>query len=136
MTRPEPLVPSHLVSGRSAQLRAEATAQEARREPAHDPFTWFFRLVREVINKADRDRLLGLAFGFARAVLVLLATTAVLVATPVARSEGWRHSTGARWLEAGLAEVRPLLPFDLPQRLRTAPAPPHPPASTSRTTRT
>lgn len=61
MTRPEPLVPSHLVSGRSAQLRAEATAQEARREPAHNPVTWFFRLVREVINKADRDRLLGLA---------------------------------------------------------------------------
>ena len=61
MTRPEPLVPSHLVSGRSAQIRAEATAQEARREPAHNPVTWFFRLVREVINKADRDRLLGLA---------------------------------------------------------------------------
>jgi len=61
VTRPEPLVPSHLVSGRSAQIRAEATAQEARREPAHNPVTWFFRLVREVINKADRDRLLGLA---------------------------------------------------------------------------
>ncbi len=61
MTRPDPLVPSHLVSGRSAQIRAEATAQEARREAAHNPVTWFFRLVREVINKADRDRLLGLA---------------------------------------------------------------------------
>ena len=61
MTRSDPLVPSYLVSGRSAQIRAEATAQEARREPAHNPVTWFFRLVREVINKADRDRLLGLA---------------------------------------------------------------------------
>ena len=52
---------SHVVSGRHAELRAEATAQEARRTPARNPVTWFFRLVREVINKADRDRLLGLA---------------------------------------------------------------------------
>ncbi|MCW2615308.1 MAG: hypothetical protein JWN08_2302, partial [Frankiales bacterium] len=59
--RPEPLVPSHVVSGRSAEIRAEATAQEARRPPARNPAVWFFRLVREVINKADRDRLLGLA---------------------------------------------------------------------------
>ena len=49
------------MSGRSAEIRAEATAQEARREPATNPVTWFVRLVREVINKADRDRLLGLA---------------------------------------------------------------------------
>ena len=59
--RPEPLVPSHTVSGKHAELRAEATAQEARRTPARNPVTWFFRLVREVVNKADRDRLLGLA---------------------------------------------------------------------------
>ena len=54
-------MPSRVVSGRSAQIRAEATAQEARRTPARNPVTWFFRLVREVVNKADRDRLLGLA---------------------------------------------------------------------------
>ncbi|MBC7373274.1 MAG: YihY/virulence factor BrkB family protein [Frankiales bacterium] len=59
--RPEPLVPSLVVSGQTALLRAEATAQEARRTPARNPVRWFFRLVREVINKADRDRLLGLA---------------------------------------------------------------------------
>ena len=57
----EPLVSSHVVSGQHAELRAAATAQEARRTPARNPVTWFFRLVREVINKADRDRLLGLA---------------------------------------------------------------------------
>jgi membrane protein len=60
-TRPEPLVSSHEVSGRHAELRAEATAREARRAPAGDPVRWFLRLVREVVNKADRDRLLGLA---------------------------------------------------------------------------
>ena len=61
VTPPEPLVPSLLVSGQTAALRAEATAQEARRTPARNPIRWFFRLVREVINKADRDRMLGLA---------------------------------------------------------------------------
>ncbi len=54
-------MPSHVVSGKHAELRAEATAQEARRTPASNPVLWFLRLVREVINKADRDRLLGLA---------------------------------------------------------------------------
>jgi hypothetical protein len=54
-------VSSHVVSGRHAELRAAATAQEARRTPARNPVSWFFRLVREVVNKADRDRLLGLA---------------------------------------------------------------------------
>ena len=52
---------SHEVSGRHAELRAEATAREARRTPASNPVLWFCRLVREVVNKADRDRLLGLA---------------------------------------------------------------------------
>ena len=59
--RPEPLVSSHVVTGKYAELRAEATAQEAHRTPATNPVLWFCRLVREVVNKADRDRLLGLA---------------------------------------------------------------------------
>ena len=81
--RPEPLVSSHDVSGRYAEIRAEATAQEARRTPARNPVTWFFRLVREVINKADRDRLLGLAaesafFGVLTLFPALLVVAAVL----------------------------------------------------------
>lgn len=81
--RPEPLVSSHVVSGRAAELRAEATAQEAARVPARNPVTWFFRLVREVINKADRDRMLGLAaessfFAFLTLFPALLVVAAVL----------------------------------------------------------
>jgi membrane protein len=45
----------------TADLRAAVTAREAARTPARNPVIWFFRLFREVINKADRDRLLGLA---------------------------------------------------------------------------
>lgn len=59
--RPEPLTPSRVVSRQTADLRAEVTAREARRTPARNPVRWFLRLVLEVINKADRDRLLGLA---------------------------------------------------------------------------
>jgi len=57
----ERLVPSSVVSGQAAELRAEVTAREAARTPARNPVRWFGRLVIEVINKADRDRLLGLA---------------------------------------------------------------------------
>ncbi len=79
----EPLVSSHVVSGQHAELRAAATAQEATRTPARNPITWFFRLVREVINKADRDRLLGLAaesafFGVLTLFPALLVVAAVL----------------------------------------------------------
>lgn len=84
------------------------------------------RLVSRLVGKTPLkplDRLLGLVFGFARAALVLLAVTAVLVATPLVRSEGWRSSIGARWLETGLAELRPHLPFELPHRLSPAPSP-------------
>ncbi len=57
----EPLTPGGVVSRQVAELKAEATAREARRPPAPSAIRWFGRLFREVINKADRDRLLGLA---------------------------------------------------------------------------
>ncbi len=79
----EPLVSSHVVSGQHAELRAAATAQEAARTPARNPVSWFFRLVREVVNKADRDRLLGLAaesafFGVLTLFPALLVVAAVV----------------------------------------------------------
>lgn len=86
------------------------------------------RLLSRLVGKTPLkpvDRLLGMAFGFARAAVLAMAVAAVLVATPVVRSEGWRHSTGARWLEAALAEVAPMLPFELPRRLPAA-HPAHP----------
>ena len=59
--RPEPLTPTSVVSRQSSELRAAVTAKEAARTPAGDPVRWFVRLVVEVVHKADRDRLLGLA---------------------------------------------------------------------------
>jgi membrane protein len=79
--RPEPLVSSHVVTGRYAELRAAATAQEARRTPARNPVSWFFRLAREVINKADRDRLLGMAAESAFFAVLTLFPALLVVAT-------------------------------------------------------
>ena len=59
--RPEPLVPTSVVTRQTSELRAAVTAQEAARTPAADPVRWFVRLVVEVIHKGDRDRLLGLS---------------------------------------------------------------------------
>ena len=59
--RPEPLVPTSVVSRQSSELRAAVTAQEAARTPAGDPVRWFWRTLVEVVHKGDRDRLLGLA---------------------------------------------------------------------------
>ena len=74
-------MPSRVVSGQAAEARAEFTALEATRVPARNPVTWFLRLVREVINKADRDRMLGLAAETAFfAVLTLFPTLLVVAA--------------------------------------------------------
>ena len=80
--RPEPLVPTSVTSRQASELRAAVTAQEAARTPASNPYDWFVRLVVEIVHKADRDRLLGLAAETAFfAVLTLFP--ALLVATSV-----------------------------------------------------
>jgi membrane protein len=83
VSTPAPRPSSAEVSRRLAELRAEVTATEAARAPAGNPVTWFFRLVVEVINKGDRDRLLGLAaetafFAVLTLFPALLVVTAVL----------------------------------------------------------
>lgn len=80
--RPEPLIPTSVTSRKASELRAEVTAREAARTPASNPYDWFVRVVVEIVHKADRDRLLGLAAETAFfAVLTLFP--ALLVATSV-----------------------------------------------------
>ena len=80
--RPEPLIPTSVTSRKASELRAEVTAQEAARTPAGNVFDWVVRMIVEVVHKADRDRLLGLAAETAFfAVLTLFP--ALLVATSV-----------------------------------------------------
>ena len=80
---PEGMQPWEAVSQRQTRLRAAATAAEAARPPAPGPHRRFGRFVADVVRKADRDRMLGLAAETAFfAVLTLfpslLAATAVL----------------------------------------------------------
>lgn len=68
------------------------------------------RAVASLIGKTPLrplDRLLGAVFGLTRGVLVLLVLAAVLAHTSAVRSEAWRGSLGAVWLNAGLQVLMP-----------------------------
>lgn len=56
------------------------------------------------------DRTLGMAFGTARALVLLLALTVVARLTPLGASPAWRDSVAAPWLSATLAWLKPTLP--------------------------
>jgi membrane protein required for colicin V production len=79
------------------------------------------RLVRLLIHATPLslpDRALGAAFGALRGVVLLLAVATVVALTPASQSQAWRGSQGARWLDATLLAVRPLLPAPVARALR------------------
>lgn len=74
------------------------------------------RLVRLLIHATPLslpDRALGAGFGLLRGVVLLLAVATVVALTPAARSEGWRASTGAMWLNTTMQGLKPVLPDQL-----------------------
>ncbi len=80
------------------------------------------RLIRLLIHATPLsipDRLLGAGFGALRGGVLLLALATVVALTPASQSQAWRGSTGARWLEQGLAALKPLLPQAVSRHLRT-----------------
>jgi membrane protein required for colicin V production len=80
------------------------------------------RLVRLLIHATPLsipDRLLGAGFGALRGGVLLLALATVVALTPASQSAAWRASQGARWLEQGLAMLKPLLPDAVSRHLRT-----------------
>jgi len=71
------------------------------------------RLVRLLVHATPLslpDRLLGGGFGVLRGAVLLLAVASVVAFTPLAQSEPWRASQGARWLDQTLLALKPLLP--------------------------
>lgn len=71
------------------------------------------RLVRLLVHATPLslpDRALGAGFGLLRGVVLLLAIATVVALTPAARSEGWRASTGAMWLNTTMHGLKPVLP--------------------------
>ena len=75
------------------------------------------RALMAAAKLSSLDRLLGAAFGFARAALVLGVAVLLAGATPVPRAGWWKESLLLPWVEAGVAFASPLLPESL-ARLR------------------
>ena len=74
------------------------------------------RLVRMLIHASalsPLDRALGLGFGFARGMLVLLVITTVAGLTPVNSSQAWQQSRAQVWLNVVLNGLEPLLPDEV-----------------------
>lgn len=83
-------------------------------------WTLLARLLRLLIHATPLtlvDRTLGAAFGFVRALVVLLAVATVVSFTPAARAPAWQTSHGAAWLGALLAGLKPLLPAAVTRHL-------------------
>jgi len=59
------------------------------------------------------DRVLGVVFGLARGLLLVLLGTAVVVMTPVKESAAWQESVGVRYALVLLKGIKPVLSRDL-----------------------
>lgn len=74
------------------------------------------KLVRMLVRATPLtvpDRLLGAGFGLLRGAVLLLAVATAVALTPVADSQAWRQSQGARWLALAMLGLKPLLPGDV-----------------------
>ncbi len=56
------------------------------------------------------DRVLGLAFGSLRAMVILLAATVVLRMTPLVQSDWWQEAFSPRIAQSALTGLKPWLP--------------------------
>lgn len=75
--------------------------------------TWAIKHLIEAVGLRPVDRVLGAAFGFLRALVLLLALTLLVGLTPMQGSEAWQASIGADWLTTGLHVLKPLAPGGL-----------------------
>jgi membrane protein required for colicin V production len=77
-------------------------------------WTLLAKLVRMMISATPLtvlDRALGVAFGFARGLLILLVVALIVTRIPPASgSNAWKSSHGAVWLGAMLHGLDPLWP--------------------------
>lgn len=78
------------------------------------------RLIRMLIQATPLsvfDRTLGATFGVARALVVMLAITTVVLLTSLAKSAAWKESRGAVWLHGALVGIKPVLPQQIAEHL-------------------
>lgn len=67
----------------------------------------------EAVGLRPIDRALGVAFGLARGVVLLLVATLVVSMTPLRDSVTWKESTGARVAVGVLGGLKPVLPQNM-----------------------
>ena len=80
------------------------------------------RVLRALISATPLsavDRLLGGAFGAARGALVLVIVGTLIMLSPFARADWWRHSQSALWIGQALQGLKPVLPESLHSRIET-----------------
>jgi membrane protein required for colicin V production len=78
------------------------------------------RLLRMLLHATPLslpDRALGAAFGLARALVVMLAITTVVMLTSLAHSPAWQASRGAAWINDALHGMKPMLPSSIVHHL-------------------
>jgi len=75
------------------------------------------RMVVRATPLSPVDRALGATFGLARALVVMLAITTVVMLTSLAQTAAWQESRGAVWLNGALHGIKPVLPSQIAEHL-------------------
>lgn len=71
---------------------------------------WAVKKLVEAVGLRPIDRMLGMLFGLARGVILLLAVAIVMNMTPLRAQPWWQESKGAGILTTALSGLKPLLP--------------------------
>jgi membrane protein required for colicin V production len=79
---------------------------------------WLVKKLVEAVGLRPIDRVLGMVFGLARGLILLLAVALVVNLTPLRTSIWWQESHGAALLTATLAGIKPMLPEALARYMR------------------
>ncbi|HEX6706421.1 MAG TPA: CvpA family protein [Albitalea sp.] len=115
-----PEVATHLPVGKPASALNHAAAFACTFVVVLLVWTLLARLLRLVIQATPLslvDRALGATFGVARALVVMLAITTVVMLTSLAKSHAWQASRGAVWLNGALHGIKPVLPPQIAEHL-------------------
>jgi membrane protein required for colicin V production len=115
-----PEVAPHLPIGRVGSALNHAAAFACTFIAALIVWALLARLLRMLIRATPLspvDRVLGATFGAARALVVMLAITTVVLLSSLSRTAAWQASHGAAWLSSALHGIRPVLPAQIAEHL-------------------
>ena len=79
---------------------------------------WLVQKLVATVGLRPVDRVLGGAFGLARALVMLLGAAVVVSMMQMQSAAWWRGSSAAGMLSATLLEIRPLLPEPVARHIR------------------